>query len=158
MNNAVHFLLRNFIMNKNLASNIPSLYIPSLEFIKKAPLPSFELPVYAGSELNFGRELDIHISYLEGKLHIFYDNKKLIVGEKVVMNGFIFVPATSLDFNGHCTNVAVACYFLVQVDGDTEEHFEKAVERFTKTFKAVKQTASNRRLKNQLLNHDLNKK
>ena len=141
-------------MDKNLARNIPSLYIPSLEFIKKAPLPSFELPVYAGSEFNFGRELDFHISYLEGKLHIFYDNKKLIVEEKVVMNGFIFVPATSLDFNGHCTNEAVACYFLVIV-GDNEEYFEKAVERFTKTFKAVKQTASNRRLKNQLLNHDL---
>ena len=135
-------------MNKNLASNIPSLYIPSLEFIKKAQLPSFELPVYSGSEFNFGRELDIHISYLEGELHIFYDNKKLIVGEKVVMNGFIFVPATSLDFDGHCTNVAVACYFLVIV-GDNEEYFEKAVERFTKTFNAVKQTVINRRLKNQ---------
>lgn len=145
-------------MNKNLASNIPSLYIPSLDFIKKAQLPSFELPVYSGSEFNFGRKLDIHISYLEGELHIFYDNKKLIVGEKVVMNDFIFVPATSLDFDGHCTNVAVACYFVVQVDGGTEEHFEKAVERFTKTFSAVKETAINRKLKNQLLNQDLIKK
>ena len=145
-------------MNKNLAFNIPSLYIPNLEFIKKAQLPSFELPVYSGSEYDFGRELDINISYLEGGLHIVYDDKKLIVEEKVVMNGFIFVPATSLDFNGHCTNMAVACYFVVQVDGDTEEYFEKAVERFTKTFNAVKQTAINRKLKNQLLNHDLNKK
>ncbi len=145
-------------MDKNLARNIPSLYIPNLEFIKKAQLPSFELPVYSGSEFDFGRELDVIISYLEGGLHIVYDNKKLIVWEKVVMNDFIFVPATSLDFNGHCTNIAVACYFVVQVDGDTEEHFEKAVERFTKTFKAVKQTAINRKLKNQLLNHDLIKK
>ncbi len=141
-------------MDKNLASNIPSLYIPNLEFIKKAQLPSFELPVYSGSEYDFGRGLDINISYLEGGLHIVYDDKKLIVEEKVVMNGFIFVPATSLDFNGHCTNEAVACYFLVIV-GDNEEYFEKAVERFTKTFNAVKQTAINRRLKNQLLNQDL---
>ena len=132
-------------MNKNLASNIPSLYIPNLEFIKKVQLPSFELPVYSGSEYDFGRELDIDVSYLEGGLHIVYDDKKLIVEEKVVMSGFIFVPATSLDFNGHCTNEAVACYFLVIV-GDNEEYFE---------FKAVKQTASNRRLKNQLLNQDL---
>ena len=145
-------------MDKNLARNIPGLTIPSLDFIKKAQLPSFELPVFAGSEFNFGRELDINISYLEGGLHIVYDDKKLIVEEKVVMNGFIFVPATSLDFDGHCTNVAVACYFVVQVDGNTEEHFEKAVERFTKTFKAVKQTAINRRLKYQLLNQDLNEK
>ena len=144
-------------MDKNLASNIPSLYIPGLEFIKKAQLPSFELPVYSGSEYDFGRELDINISYLEGGLHIVYDDKKLIVEEKVVMNGFIFVPATSLDFNGHCTNMAVACYFLVIVD-DNEEHFEKAVKRFTKTFSVVKETAINRKLKNQLLNHDLNKK
>ena len=142
-------------MNKNLASNIPSLYIPNLEFIKKAQLPSFELPIYSGSEYDFGRELDTNISYLEGELHILYDNKKLIVGEKVVMNGFIFVPATSLDFNGHCTNVAVACYFVVQVDGDTEEHFEKAVERFTKTFNAVKLATVVRKLENQLLNQDL---
>ena len=145
-------------MNKNLASNIPSLYIPSLDFIKKAQLPSFELPVYSGSEYDFGRELDNNISYLEGGLHIVYDDKKLIVEEKVVMNGFIFIPVTSLDFDGHCTNMAVACYFVVQVDGDTEEHFEKAVERFTKTFSAVKETAINRKLKNQLLNHDLKKK
>ena len=144
-------------MNKNLASNIPSLYIiPSLEFIKKAQLPSFELPVYSGSEFDFGRELDIQISYLEGNVHILYDNKKLIVKEKVVLKDFIFIPVTSLDFDGHCTNLAVACYFVVQVDDDTEEHFEKAVERFRKTFKAIKQTTINRRLKNKSLNQDLN--
>ena len=141
-------------MDKNLARNIPGLHIPSLEFIKKAQLPSFELPIFSGSEFNFGRELDINISYLEDELHVLYDNKKLIVGEKVVMNGFIFVPATSLDFNGHCTNETVACYFLVIV-GDNEEYFEKAVERFTKTFNVVKQSTINRSHKNQLLNHDL---
>ena len=157
MNTTVHFLLRNFIMNKNLASNIPSLYIiPNLEFIKKAQLPIFELPVYSGSEFDFGRELDIHVSYLEGKVHVLYDNKKLIVGEKVVLKDFIFVPVARMDFDGHCTNLTVACYFVVQIDGDTEEYFEKAVERFTKVFKAVKQTAINRRLKNKLLNQDLN--
>ena len=146
-------------MNKNLASNIPSLYIiPSLEFIKKAQLPSFELPVYSGSEFDFGRELDIQISYLEGKVHVLYDNKKLIVEEKVVLKDFIFVPVARMDFDGHCTNLTVACYFVVQIDGDTEEYFEKAVERFTKTFSAVKETAINRQLKNQLLNHELNKK
>ncbi len=143
-------------MDKNLASNIPSLYIPSLDFIKKAQLPSFELPVYSGSEFNFGCELEFQVSYLEGGLHILYDNKKLIVGEKVVMNGFIFVPATSLDFNGHCTNETVACYFLVKVDDNTEEHFEKAVERFTNTFNVVKQAATLRKLNNYLLNQDLN--
>lgn len=142
-------------MDKNLARNIPGLHIPSLEFIKKAQLPSFERPIFSGSEFNFGCELEFQVSYLEGELHTFYDNKKLIVGEKVVINGFIFVPATGLDFNGHCTNVAVVCYFVVQVDGDSEEHFEKAVERFTKTFSAVKETAVNRKLKNHLLNQDL---
>ena len=143
-------------MDKNLARNIPGLTIPSLDFIKKAQLPSFELPVFTGSEFNFGCELEFQVSYLEDELHVFYDNKKLIVGEKVVMNGYIFIPATSPDFNRHGINVAIACYFVVQVDGNTEEHFEKAVKRFTKTFKAVKQTAIKRKLKNQLLNQDLN--
>ena len=86
------------------------------------------------------------------------NGKKLIVEEKVVMNGYIFIPATSPDFNRHGTNEEVACYFVVQVDGDHEEYFEKAVDRFTKTFNVVKQTAVNRKLKNHLLNQDLIKK
>ena len=45
--------------------------------------------------------------------------------------------------------------FLVQLDGDTEEHFEKAVARFTKTFNAVKLATVVRKLENQLLNQDL---
>lgn len=139
-------------MDKNLARNIPGLHIPSLEFIKKAQLPSFEFPIYSGSEFNFGCEIDYQVSYLEEKVHIFYDNKKLIVEETVVNNGFIFIPVINLVFNGHSTDEAVACYFLVQADSDIEEDFEKAVERFTKTFTAIKQTASNRRLNNQLLN------
>lgn len=145
-------------MDKNLARNISDLCIPSLEFIKKAQLPSFEFPIYSGSEFNFGRKLDIQVSYLEGNLHILYGNKKLIVGEKIAINDYIFVPVTNPVFNGHTINETVACYFLVQVDGDTEEDFEKAIERFTRTFNAIKQVVDSRKLNNQLLNQDLNNK
>ena len=142
-------------MIRKLIYILPELFIPNLEFIKKAQLPSFEFPVYSGSEFNFGRELDIDVSYLNDEVHVLYDNKKLIVGNKAVIKDYIFIPVTNIISNRFGNHETIACYFLVQLDGDTEEHFEKAVARFTKTFNVVKLATVVRKLENQLLNQDL---
>ena len=99
-------------MIRKLIYILPELFIPNLEFIKKAQLPSFEFPIYSGSEFNFGRELDIDVSYLEDEVHVLYDNKKLIVGNKVVIKDYIFIPVTNIISNRFGNHETIACYFF----------------------------------------------